>query len=78
MAYTYQEFPKALYRQGDYMAVKNAEEESVMAADGWADWNSDQARMNDKPGAPVEPAPAEDVQEPMPVKRGPGRPPKAR
>ncbi len=45
MAYVYQEFPKALYRKGEYMAVQSAEEEAAMSADGWADWHSDQAAM---------------------------------
>ncbi len=45
MAYVYQHYPLAMYRNGAYTAVKNAQEEAVMVADGWTDWNSDQAAM---------------------------------
>lgn len=58
----YQEFPKALYRQGVYQAVSDKGEEADLRAAGWADWHTDYERMN---------APAEDAAEdkPAPTKR---------
>lgn len=41
----FQEYPKALYRNGEYTAVPGFDEEQAMRAEGWADWHSDQAQM---------------------------------
>jgi len=60
----FQEYPKALYLNGEYMAVASFEEEEAYRAKGWADWGVDHARMSDE----VEPQEA-------PKRRG--RPPKA-
>lgn len=42
---TFQEYPKALYRNGEYTAVVDANEEAEMRKDGWTDWYSDQQKM---------------------------------
>jgi hypothetical protein len=73
------EYRKAMYRNGEYTSVGNAEEEAEKRAEGWTDWYTDQDRMNGKkaeaPAAPVAP----DVPVPdEPPKRKPGRPPKAK
>jgi hypothetical protein len=39
------EYPKAQYRNGEYMAVADRDEEDAAAADGWTDWHSDQERI---------------------------------
>jgi len=62
----HQEYPKALYKRGEYMAVANFDEEESARADGWDDWAADHARLN---------APADEV-EGEPKRRG--RPPKAK
>jgi hypothetical protein len=38
----YQEYPKALYRNGDYLAVQDADEEAAAREDGYAGWHEDQ------------------------------------
>ena len=47
------EYPKALYRDGDYTAVANADEEQAHRADRWTDWSADQARMKPSDEAPA-------------------------
>lgn len=57
----YQEYPKALYRRGEYQAVHDEQEEATQRKDGWSDWHTDHARSNapvddstdDKPAAPT-------------------------
>lgn len=41
--YVYQEYPKALYREGAYLAVASVEEEDAARAEGYDDWAADQA-----------------------------------
>lgn len=41
----FHEFPKAMYRNGEYRAVENAEEEAESAAQGWTDYYTDRERM---------------------------------
>ena len=41
----YHEYPKALYREGEYSDVADHEAEAAARADGWTDWHSDQAAM---------------------------------
>lgn len=41
----FQEFPKAMYRNGEYRAVQSAEEEARFAAQDWTDYHSDRERM---------------------------------
>lgn len=60
----HQEYPKALYKQGEYMAVQDFEQEESARNEGWDDWVADHARMNGET----------DSQE-APKRRG--RPPKA-
>ncbi len=38
----YQEYPKALYRNGDYLAVQGADDEAAAREDGYAGWHEDQ------------------------------------
>lgn len=64
---TYHEFPKALYKHGEYMAVSDAEQEAQARVDGWDDWASDHARSSS------EEVP-EEVPQDAPKRRG--RPPK--
>lgn len=45
MKYVWQEYPKALYLNGTYMAVKTSEEEAEKRAEGWSDWLADQGHM---------------------------------
>jgi hypothetical protein len=83
------EYRKAMYRNGEYTSVGNADEEAVKRAEGWTDWYTDQDRMNGKKAAigKFEP-PADAVTTPAPdaftfapeepAKRKPGRPPKAK
>lgn len=98
MKYVWQEFPKALYLNGVYAAVKDAEEEAAMRADGWTDWGADNERRNGVEARPVLSAAAvaavlADIPQPtdaeadalllgpaadIPLKRKPGRPPKAK
>lgn len=40
-----QEFPKALYRKGAYIAVQNADEEEAQRAEGFTDWHTDHESM---------------------------------
>ena len=40
------EYRKAMYRNGVYTSVGNAEEEAEKRAEGWTDWYTDQDRMN--------------------------------
>jgi hypothetical protein len=40
------EYPKALYRDGEYAQVDGAEQEVAARADGYDDWAADQERMN--------------------------------
>lgn len=40
----FQEYPKALYRNGDYIAVADAAEEKAQRADGYDDWLPDHER----------------------------------
>lgn len=84
MAYTFQEYPKALYRKGAYTAVADAAEEAQMRAAGWADWLTDAARVpqinGDTSREPEDVIP-EVAALPVvnePPKRKPGRPPKAK
>lgn len=53
----FQEFPKALYRDGEYAAVDDATEEEAHRADGWTDWAEDHARMNAAASDSATPAP---------------------
>lgn len=55
----YQEYPKALYRNGDYLAVPGADEEAAAREDGYAGWHEDQLatehareRSQEQTGAP--------------------------
>lgn len=41
----FQEFPKALYRKGDYLAVADAVAEAAARSDGYDDWADDHARL---------------------------------
>lgn len=43
--YVYQPYPKARYRNGEYMAVANEAEHAAAEAEGWTDWHTDQANM---------------------------------
>jgi hypothetical protein len=49
MTYEYQEYPKALYRKGDYMSVDNAKEEKAAAKEGWTDWHTDHEQLTTAP-----------------------------
>lgn len=42
----FQEFPKALYRDGNYLAVADAIAEAAARSDGYDDWADDHARLN--------------------------------
>lgn len=75
------EYPKAVYKSGEYRAVQDRAEEDAANAEGWTDWHSDQARMEQaafEASLPAIAAPVE-VPQPAPVveKRKPGRPAKA-
>lgn len=63
----HQEYPKALYKRGEYMAVSGFDEEELARADGWDDWAADNARLN---------TPVEEVESDEPKRRG--RPPKVK
>jgi len=90
MAYTYQHYPLAMYRNGAYMAVRDEAQEAAAKADGWTDYATDRARMGIgepvkaaepavEPPAPAEAQPAApEVAVAEPVRRKPGRPPKAK
>lgn len=61
----FQEFPKALYLKGVYIAVANAAEEEKARDEGYADWKADYSAYGipAEPGAkdaepPTEPSPA--------------------
>jgi hypothetical protein len=40
-----QEYPKALYKDGAYSQVEDAEAEKAARKKGWRDWTEDQERM---------------------------------
>lgn len=42
MSKDFQEFPKALYRNGEHAAVADKEAEDALRKDGYTDWHSDQ------------------------------------
>ena len=86
MAYTYQHYPLAMYRNGVYRAVSNEAEEATAAAEGFTDYVSDREGRRPEPHAVAvsveQPAHAlEPTQSPAlpiaPAKRKPGRPKKA-
>jgi hypothetical protein len=60
----FQEYPKALYKQGEYMAVQDSKQEESARNEGWDDWATDHASMN-----------GEEQPQEAPKRRG--RPPKA-
>ena len=41
----FHEYPKAMYRMGEYASARDASHESLLAADGWCDYYSDQERL---------------------------------
>ena len=41
----FHEFPKAMYRSGEYMAVASAEQEAAAAKKGWTNYYADCERM---------------------------------
>lgn len=41
----FQKYPLALYLVGAYLAVANEAEQEAAEAEGYADWHTDQARM---------------------------------
>lgn len=43
----YIEYPKALYRNGEFKVVPGVEEEEAARADGYSDWAQDQAKGED-------------------------------
>lgn len=45
MSKEFQEFPKALYRNGEHAAVEEAKTEEALRKEGWTDWHSDQKAM---------------------------------
>lgn len=51
----FQEFPKALYRDGNYLAVADAIAEAAARSDGYDDWADDHARVTGT--APADAAP---------------------
>lgn len=75
---TFHEYPKALYRKGDYMQVPDKAAEQAARAEGWTDYLTDRGE-----GEPVQ---TEDEQWEVAVKqaavefvkRKPGRHPKAK
>lgn len=55
----FQEYPKALYRKGEYIAVADAAEEEAQRTEGFTDWLADHTAMQ-APAAPAD-APADDA-----------------
>jgi len=49
----FQEYPKALYRDGEFVVVEDEAQETKQAEDGYTDWISDQARMQGAESAPA-------------------------
>lgn len=45
------EFPKAVYRDGVYLAVADEAEEAAARDDGFTDWHSDHAKLNGDPSS---------------------------
>ncbi|MDR3439876.1 hypothetical protein [Telmatospirillum sp.] len=43
--YQFEEFPKALYRNGEYVSVEKPAEEKALRKAGWTDWPLDQAKI---------------------------------
>jgi hypothetical protein len=41
-----QEYPKALYLNGEYRVVANADAEAMAKEEGYTGWHSDQEKMN--------------------------------
>lgn len=41
MTKEFQEYPKALYRNGEHAAVADEATEKELRKDGWTDWHSD-------------------------------------
>jgi hypothetical protein len=41
----FQEYPKALYKQGQHVAAENEKAEELLRKDGWKDWHADQEEM---------------------------------
>lgn len=39
------DYPMALYRDGEYILVADAEDEEARRAERWTDWGADQERM---------------------------------
>lgn len=61
----FQEFPKAMYLDGEYMEVADKAAQKEAEADGWTDWHTDQARMKaDEPEAPAPVVPAKRTRAP--------------
>lgn len=44
-AYVFQEYPKALYRKGEYACVHDGAEEIERRAEGFDGWHADQAAI---------------------------------
>lgn len=76
--YQYQEYPKALYREGTYLAVAGIDEEDAARADGYDDWAGDQATHGEvaqetAPSADPDPSvPQKPAQAPKPSKKAKG------
>lgn len=51
----FHEYPKALYRRGEYAAVANSEEEALMRKEGWKDWLEDHQDMAESQASEQEP-----------------------
>lgn len=64
--YTYIEYPKALYLNGECATVNSREEEDALP-EGWTDWNTDNDRKNgvalEKPKGKPGPKPKNQTEE---------------
>lgn len=50
----FQEYPKAMYRDGVYVEVKDSAEERAKADEGHTDWHTDYAKMHGAAAAGLE------------------------